>query len=376
MISDWSRNCLALKDFITRIILAHLLKRCQLAYYHIGTLAYLPIVSPLQLIERHPGTDQGIRLYLKRDDLLGAHGAVMASSELSADLQRFVQGNKWRKLEPILQQVLAGQYEGILTYGGPFSNHLHATAAAGRLFGIPTAAIVRGLTLHENNPTLQFVRATGMQLHPVTKRDYDQKTHSPAVAAIRDLYPAYFHLPEGGSTPESAQNCQYIAHEILAQLKTVETSQGNQLFVAVPAGTACTAAGLIAGLAGKIPVLVFPAAPSGVDASTLGAFGPDGETPAPAPFQIVKEYIFGGFAVFRPELLTFARTFREQTGILLDPLYTVKMMYGLFDMIQGGSFPENSAIVAVHTGGLQGWEGFRQRFGYNESWCAYTGLPS
>ena len=175
MISDWSRNCLALKDFITRIILAHLLKRCQLASYHIGTLAYLPIVSPLQLIERHPGTDQGIRLYLKRDDLLGAHGAVMASSELSADLQRFVQGNKWRKLEPILQQVLAGQCKGILTYGGPFSNHLHATAAAGRLFGIPTAAIVRGLTLHENNPTLQFVRATGMQLHPVTNATTTKK---------------------------------------------------------------------------------------------------------------------------------------------------------------------------------------------------------
>lgn len=333
-------------------------------------------MSPLQLIEQHPGNKLGIRLFVKRDDLLAAQQPDLQMSEGVERFRHFVQGNKWRKLAPILQQVQAGQYEGILTYGGPFSNHLHATAAAGRLFGIPTAAIVRGLTVDANNPTLQFAQAASMQLHHVAKRDYDQKMLSPAVAAIQSLYPAYCHLPEGGSTPESAQNCRQLAQEILVQLETAAIRKENSLVVAVPAGTACTAAGLALGLPPNIPLLVFPAAPYGVDVSTFQAFGAGIEGGHAATPTLITDYIFGGFAVFRPELLTFARAFKIQTGILLDPLYTVKMMYGLFDLLQSGFFPEKSTVVAVHTGGLQGWEGFRQRFGYNESWCAYTGLPS
>lgn len=333
-------------------------------------------MSPLQLIEQHPGNKLGIRLYVKRDDLLGAKQPDLKMPEGIERFRYFVQGNKWRKLEPVLQQVQTGRYEGILTYGGPFSNHLHATAAAGRLFGIPTAAIVRGLTVDGTNPTLQFAQAAGMQLHHVAKRDYDQKTDSSAVAAIQSLYPTYFHLPEGGSSLESAQNCRQIAQEILVQLEAAEIQAAHRLFVAVPAGTACTAAGLALGLPQNIPLLVFPAAPYGVDLSTFQAFGTGLEGGYSAPPTLVTDYIFDGFAVFRPELLTFAEAFKTQTGILLDPLYTVKMMYGLFDMLQSGFFPEKCTIVAVHTGGLQGWEGFRQRFGYNESWCAYTGLPS
>jgi len=300
--------------------------------------------SPLTFIAEHPGKDAGITLYLKRDDLL--HPSI--------------QGNKWRKLEPVIVLLQQGNFDGMLTYGGPFSNHIHAVAAAGKAFHFPTVAVIRGLSADMSNPTMAYTHACGMQLIPVTKKDYDAGTASTVIQQILTEYPNYFQLPEGGATREAVESCAVIAQEILEQTPDLAP---EKRFIAIPAGTGATAAGVIGGLGDAGTVLVFPAAPHGVSEHSIRfrveeIFG--GIAP---PFHFKTEYIFGEFAAFQPELIEFVREFQSQTGILLDPIYTAKMMWGIFELLENGRFPEGSVITAVHTGGLQGWDGFRQRFG-------------
>lgn len=305
---------------------------------------FTPSISPLSLVCEHPGAAAGITLYLKRDELLHPR----------------IQGNKWRKLEPVLAELQAGGYAGLLTFGGPFSNHLHAVAAAGKAYGFRTAAVLRGLSADLSNPTLAFARACGMDIWPVAKKDYDAGSASAAVQAIEARYPQFLRLPEGGNTLAAAQHCRRVSEEILQQ---AVWQAGRPLFVAVPAGSGCTAAGVIAGLGAAGQALVFPAAPYGVQEETLlETLRHLVAAPLPA-FRLFPEYGQEGFARLRPERLDFAVDFYLRTGILLDPIYTLKMMAGLFDLLQNGFFPAESVVVAVHTGGLQGWAGFRQRYG-------------
>lgn len=300
--------------------------------------------SPLSLIPDHPGDNAGITLYLKRDDLL--HPSI--------------QGNKWRKLEPVIRLMQQEKHSGILTYGGPFSNHIHAVAAAGKAYRFPTVAVIRGLSADFSNPTLAYAHSCGMQLIPVTKQDYDAGAESPVLRKIIEPFADYFQLPEGGATTGAIESCSLIATEIIAQ--TPEAVPENR-FVALPAGTGTTAAGVIGGLGKYGKAIIFPAAPHGVSENSIRSrisevFGeniPD--------FEFRTDFIFGEFASFYPELIEFVRVFHSQTGILLDPIYTAKMMWGIFDMLERGMFPDGSVVTAVHTGGLQGWDGFRQRFG-------------
>lgn len=300
--------------------------------------------SPVTLIPDHPGIKSGIALYLKRDDML--HPTI--------------QGNKWRKLAPIISTLHTGAFRGILTFGGPFSNHIHAVAAAGKAYGFPTAAIIRGLSADLDNPTLQYAQACGMQLLPVSKKDYDAGMHSDILRQITAPFSAYLTLPEGGATADAIRSCAAISSEIIGQTPDVPASKR---FIAVPAGTGTTAAGIIGGLKDSGQVLVFPAAMYGVSIARIqtevkAVFG----EPIPA-FQYLRDYIFGEFASFHPELIAFVRTFLSRTGILLDPIYSSRMMWGVYDLLTRGHFPEGSVVTAVHTGGLQGWDGFQRRFG-------------
>ncbi len=307
--------------------------------------------APLELVASHPGADAGISLFVKRDDLLHPD----------------VQGNKWRKLAPVLAHVHRTHPAGIITFGGPFSNHLHAVAAAGRLFNIPTVGIVRGEHADLDNPTLRSARQNGMLLLPISKRRYDACKRGENLDVLCN-YPDHFVLPEGGSTAEAVESCAAIAHEILNQLAqhVPPVDSNSPLFICVPAGTGCTAAGIVAGLeAGRGQALVFPVVNRGFDAQTILNLLHQSNLPGvsdPAAleqrFRIVYDYEFGGFAKRYPPVLDFVDIFRAQTGILLDPIYTAKMFFGVFDMLANGAFPPNSTVVAVHTGGLQGWEGF------------------
>jgi 1-aminocyclopropane-1-carboxylate deaminase/D-cysteine desulfhydrase-like pyridoxal-dependent ACC family enzyme len=285
-------------------------------------------------------------------------------------LHPHIQGNKWRKLAPVLKMLQQSDYSGIVTFGGPFSNHLQAVAAAGRLYGIPTVGIVRGKYADPDNPTLQAARSDGMLLLPVSKVEYDAfKDHG--AKWIERHFPRHYILPEGGATAAAVENCAAIPREIVAQLQQYQVPADAPLYICTPAGTGSTSAGIVEGFtACKGQVLVFPVVSRGFDAPAILQLldavrkrSQDETAALERRFDIVRDYEFGGFAKKHPPVIDFLRVFREQTGILLDPVYTAKMMYGIDDMLALGFFPPGSTVVALHTGGLQGWEGFRQRYG-------------
>ncbi len=310
--------------------------------------------SPLELISFHPGNQDNINLYVKRDDLLHPD----------------IHGNKWRKLAPALPIIKKSYPAGVVTLGGAFSNHVQAVAAAGRIYGFPTHGIIRGLHADINNPTLSAARADGMQLHLVSKQLYaaiKQGDHKYLI----DHFPSCYLLPEGGSSPMAVEHCSSIANEIRMQLAEKKSADKTTKYICVPAGTGCTAAGIVKGLKPENgeKVLVFPVVNTGFDHhSILNLLGKEGVGTEPMlnvaaqHFQIINDYEFGGFACYDEKLMEFIRYFEMQTGILPDPLYTAKMFFGVYDMLGKRVFAPKSTIVMMHTGGLQGWKGFKARY--------------
>lgn len=303
----------------------------------------LPI-SPLELIATHPGNAQGISLFIKRDDLLHPE----------------IQGSKGRKLLAVLPKVKQSFPGGIVTFGGAFSNHLHAVAVAGRIWGFPTTGILRGEYADFQNPTLRFCQENGMRLLPMPKSRYDAEKKLGFQSFAKE-FPQTYLLPEGGNTPEAVEACKSIPQEIAAQLPPA--LEGRPVYLCIPAGTGCTAAGVIAGLSmPKGQVLVFPVSSHDFEEDALLRHLPKGIDWSQR-FNIVHDYTFGGFAKYDPGVLDFVRTFFQQTKILLDPIYTAKMSYGVYALLEQARFEPNSVVVVLHTGGMQGWEGFGQRYG-------------
>ncbi|MBL7807291.1 MAG: pyridoxal-phosphate dependent enzyme [Saprospiraceae bacterium] len=281
---------------------------------------------------------------MKRDDLLHPQ----------------IQGSKARKLAPVLAIVKEQYPDGLLTFGGAFSNHLHAVAVAGRIFQIPTLGILRGAYVDMENPTLKICQENGMKLIPVRKTDYkDRKQNDYQYWA--EAFPRMYILPEGGNTIAGVEQCMHITQEILAQLP--EEIPGKSLHICTPAGTGCTAAGIAAGMPPtKGTTWIFPVSEDGLDVSTIMRLLPKGMEELPA-IQWMPDYMFGGFARWNQEVVDFSTEFHQQTGIMPDPVYTGKMLFGIFDLLAKGAFEEGSTVVALHTGGQQGWDGFRERFG-------------
>jgi len=307
--------------------------------------------SPLQIIPDHPGNNQGISLFIKRDDLLHPE----------------IQGSKGRKLAALLSDIKQSYPGGLVTFGGAFSNHLHAVAVAGRIFGIPTFGVLRGEHVDLQNPTLRFCQENGMTLRPLAKAQYDA-CKAQEGAPLRNEFPQCYFLPEGGNTPQALEACAAIPKEISTQLSQEHPELSSQmLYLCTPAGTGCTAAGIVAGLAiPKSQVMVFPVSSHRFDsASVMGLLAKTnlGDPKLKSRFSIIHDYTFGGFAKLHPPVIEFVHEFLEQTNILLDPIYTSKMLFGVFNMLAKGDFAPNSTVVALHTGGLQGWEGFIARYG-------------
>lgn len=180
--------------------------------------------SPLQEVVDERFARHGVRLLLKRDDLI--HPRLV--------------GNKWRKLAPNLRAA-AGR--PVLTFGGAYSNHLRATAAAGRLLGLPTIGVVRGQELADRplNASLARCAADGMRLHFVDRSTYRRKSDPATLAAVlraADAGDAYV-VPEGGSNSLAVRGCQDLGAEL----------RGRADVVALACGTGGTLAGLAAGLA-------------------------------------------------------------------------------------------------------------------------------
>ncbi len=272
-----------------------------------------------------------IELWMKRDDLL----------------HPIISGNKWRKLKYIFDHVLSLKKESIISMGGAWSNHLHALAFIGKTLGLKTSGIIRGEQPENLNPTLSDLKDWDMDLLFVSRRDYRQLRQYKNYNELPGIHKHEYWLPEGGAIAFSLSGVQEMVAEIDHKFDVI----------CVPCGTGATLAGIISAVSDKIRVLGFSALKNAeylyTDVAKL-LF----ENPQPrCTWTINMDYHFGGFAKTSEELLRFIDAFERQQGILLDHVYTGKMMYGLYDLIRQNRFQPGQRIIAVHTGGLQGKRG-------------------
>ncbi|WP_234733080.1 1-aminocyclopropane-1-carboxylate deaminase/D-cysteine desulfhydrase [Tellurirhabdus bombi] len=272
--------------------------------------------SRLQFLPNPFPEPVSIRLFLKRDD----------------ELHPNVSGNKWRKLKYNLLEASRLSQNTLLTYGGAFSNHIYAVASAGKVFGFQTIGIIRGEDHRERDtPTLAYAREQGMRLHFVTREQFRRKDEAPFLADLRQSFGDFYNLPEGGTNELAVRGVAEVIPEIRAQLGAAPD------YICCPVGTGGTLAGLVAGAAEPTRVIGFAAL--------------KGVTPTDS---LQTAYHFGGYARTKPELIDFIRLFKRQNGILLEQVYTGKMLYGIYDLARQGYFQPGSTVVALHTGGLQG----------------------
>ncbi|WP_433892376.1 1-aminocyclopropane-1-carboxylate deaminase/D-cysteine desulfhydrase [Streptomyces sp. CA-111067] len=286
--------------------------------------------SPLQEAADDRLARHGVRLLLKRDDLI------------HPDLP----GNKYRKLRLNLDAAVEAGHDTLLTFGGAYSNHLRATAAAGRLLGLRTVGVVRGdeLAGRPLNPSLARAAADGMRLDFVDRATYRRKTDPAVLAALLARHGPAYVLPEGGSNALAARGCADLGRELRTSADVV----------AVPCGTGGTLAGLAAGLAGGPEAIGFAVLRGGfLPAEVLrlqeAAFGG-----LRGRWRVEDGFQHGGYARTSAELDAFAADFDARHGGLLgrpvDRVYVAKMLFGVFALAEARAFRTGTRVAAVITG--------------------------
>ncbi|HWB62523.1 MAG TPA: pyridoxal-phosphate dependent enzyme [Chitinophagales bacterium] len=293
--------------------------------------------SPLQEITDSLLTEKGVRLFIKRDDLIHPE----------------IQGNKWRKLKYNLLEARMNGINTLLTFGGPFSNHIYALAAAAKLFHFKAIGIIRGEEPEVLSPTLQYAAGCGMDLHYMDRESYRQKDEPANLESLRVQIGNFYLVPEGGTNNFALEGVAEIIEE---------TGTGFD-YICTACGTGGTLAGLVAALKGDKKAIGFSSL-KGEDTLTAKVNGLVEEFAGKRynNFSVNFDYNFGGYAKVNPALIDFIKGFKQKYDIQLEPVYTGKMFYGIFDLIRKDYFPEGAAIMAVHTGGLQGLKGFMDYF--------------
>ncbi|MCW3125035.1 MAG: 1-aminocyclopropane-carboxylate deaminase [Bacteroidetes bacterium] len=294
--------------------------------------------TPLQFIKEPLFAERGVELWLKRDDLTHPH----------------IQGNKWRKLRYNLVEARQEGLDTLLTFGGVYSNHIYATAAAGKQFGFKTIGIIRGEPADVPTDTIQFAAQNGMRILFMDREHYRQKDDPDNIESLHVQLGDFYMIPEGGTNIYALPGVIEMVNEI----------KEDYDYICVASGTGGTLAGVVSALYGKRKAIGFSSL-KGTDTLTQSVtqLVQDYTERTFDNWHISFDYHFGGYARVKPELIDFIKDFKLRHLTQLEPVYTGKMMYGLYDMIEKGYFPRGSRIVAVHTGGLQGLSGYREYFG-------------
>ena len=271
-------------------------------------------------------------------------------SILREDLNHpLIQGNKFRKLKYNLIEANQLGKDTLLTFGGAYSNHIHATAAAGKAFGFKTIGVIRGdeLADKERNTTLKDAEEMGMKLYFVTRADYRRKEEQDFINELKQKFGDFYLVPEGGTNEFAIKGCEEILNK--------ETKVFDYITCAM--GTAGTFTGILKSMEENQKLLGFPALKDyEYLLKTVERYTNKSN------YEIINAFHFGGFGKFNEDLISFVNNFKSEYNVMLEPLYTGKMMFGLFNLIKQGYFKPNTKILAVHTGGLQGIKGFNERF--------------
>jgi 1-aminocyclopropane-1-carboxylate deaminase len=274
----------------------------------------------------------GIPLTVKREDQLHPE----------------ISGNKYRKLKYNLLKAQKQQKNTLLTFGGAYSNHIVATAAAGKEYGFKTIGIIRGDELKDKvtkNPTLNFAQTCGMKFKFISRTDYRQKEEIFFTDALKKEFGDFYLIPEGGTNDLAVKGCE----EILTKDDT------NFDFICTCVGTGGTIAGIINSAKAKQKIVGFSVLKGAFLEKEIQKYT------ALNNWQLITDYHFGGYGKIKPELITFINQFKEQTGIPLDPVYTGKMLFGIIDMIKKNRIDRKNKILVIHTGGLQGIKGINAK---------------
>ncbi|MEE9309539.1 MAG: 1-aminocyclopropane-1-carboxylate deaminase/D-cysteine desulfhydrase [Cocleimonas sp.] len=260
-------------------------------------------------------------------------------------------GNKIYKLMPNIEFAKANGYTELLSFGGAFSNHIHALALMAKKHGLKSIGIIRGEEAYRENPTLQDAQNAGMHLEFVSRQTYKRRNDSDYISALQQRYPNALIIPEGGSSQHAIGGCAQLAKDINA----VHTSD----IITVACGTGATVAGLVCGASGNQTIMGYAI----LHDQSLGSRVDDfinNENGASHNYQLVPAD-FGGYAKMDKPLLDFIFDWLEKTNILLDPVYTSKMCMKLMQQIAAGEFQAGTNITLIHSGGLQGWRGMKSR---------------
>ncbi len=293
-----------------------------------------PKQSRIQEIHFSEIEGTGVQLFIKRED----------------ELHPIISGNKYRKLAYNIEEAKRQGKTTLLTFGGAYSNHLVATAGAGKEGGFSTIGIVRGNELKDNikaqseNPTLSACLEYGMKFDFVTREEYRKKTENAFIQRLKDKFGDFYLVPEGGTNNWAVKGCEEILTEEDAVYDVICTA----------VGTGGTISGIINSSKPHQKVIGFPALKGAFLAKEIEKYTVSDN------WSLNLDYNFGGYAKVSDKLITFINRFKAETDVPLDPVYTGKMLYGLIDMIKQGAFRKGTKILAIHTGGLQGIEGMNQ----------------
>ncbi|TDB95944.1 pyridoxal-phosphate dependent enzyme [Actinomadura sp. 7K534] len=279
------------------------------------------MTSPVVELADDRAARRGVRLFLKRDDLIHPE----------------LPGNKWRKLKHNLGP--AREHGTVLTFGGAYSNHIRATAAAGRIFGFATIGVIRGEEHLPLNDTLAYAERMGMRLAYLDRAAYRRKHEPDVVAALRERWGPFYLLPEGGSNAAAVRGCAELGAEV----------PGYDV-VCCPCGTGGTLAGLAAGLAPDQRALGFSVLKGGFLHAEVERLQCETYGGRRGAWRVEDGFHFGGYARRTRELDAFIADFAERHGVVLDRVYTAKMMSGVLALAERGAFPEGARVLAVITG--------------------------
>jgi 1-aminocyclopropane-1-carboxylate deaminase len=282
--------------------------------------------SPVEYLDDDRLRTAGVEVWLKRDDLIHPE----------------VPGNKWRKLKYNLAAAASQSQRTLLTFGGAYSNHIRATAAAGHYFGFSTIGVIRGEEHLPLNPVLSFAVSRGMSLCYLNRADYRRKTEPDVVSGLRERFGTFYLLPEGGSNELAVRGCAEVIDEFDAGFDVI----------CCPCGTGATLAGVAHGIdAAGGRAVGFSVLKGGaflaheVAELQRKTFGRSGSN-----WRVETRFHFGGYARRTAELEDFIADFSRRHGIGLDWVYTAKMMYGVFVLAEEGCFRPGTRIVVLVTG--------------------------
>jgi len=303
---------------------------------------------PLQHIHWDLAQQKDVEILVRRDDLIDEH----------------MSGNKFYKLFYNLRAARENGYTQILSFGGAYSNHIYALAAAAKIYGFNAIGVIRGERAKQLSPTLQDAEAWGMKLHFVSRADYRERGSPELYESLTTLYGDFFEIPEGGANSNGVKGSKVLGEAIYQQVKSDYTS------VCLACGTASTLAGVAAGLDQKknagllaanvlgFSVLKEPdGCESGLGYQTI--MHQQAINESASNWRLISGFHGGGYGKKLPvDMQRFMFEFERNSGIQLDPVYTVKMCWGVKQLLTKDYWPRGSRLILIHTGGLQGRRGF------------------